>query len=345
MGMNLVLDQSHPSKDEFGFVEIAGNSKNGRFWRNKLMRIENFYRQPIPNSQERFVSIFRFNLSEMSALSEARRQNKAYLIGDLYFDLDNPFPAKETAGALLLQDTPFDDITSFEEGLQRCQHESLYLIEKLMNYGIPEEAIHAFFSGRGIHLQVDSRVFGARPSTDLHIIFRQIAFKLAEVDTKRSKIPLQLSPNGQAVKQAYPATVQTMDQDFYNSARLIRTPNSINLKAGRYKIHLSINELEDCTPSEIIGFALTPRPLPSRPQVDISPQARRLFIKSWQILRKKQHTANHPEIQLIRRGYDLIFLDQNGQTMKGELPQDIAQTARELAKKFNSQVVLAIKKA
>ena len=219
------------------------------------------------------------------------------------------------------------------------------MIEKLLEHDVSVQSVLPFFSGRGFHVQVDARVFGVIPSTYLHQIYQRLAYRLAGVDANQDKIPLLFGPGGRCAKAAHRSQLPCMDQNIYQAARLWRLPGSVNLKSGKYKIPLSIDELSHLGVDEILDLASRPRPLPRRGPVEKREKARQLFYWAWQEVREeRQEGRSLPESQLIQKGFDVIYLDSTGKPIRGKLPRHIAHAAVQLARKAHCPVVLAIRK-
>ena len=322
INFTLEYEDSRPQPEEFQFKELGGISEDGKFWRNRLVTAS----QPPTSLQESsfdlFQSVFRYNISGMKELRAALRKEEAFLFGRFYCDFDNPFPGlgKEQR----LQRTPFNEITTFNNGAHHAKEEAIIATKFLLENGVPQKALFVYFSGRGFHLEVDPRVFGVRPSTDLHHIYRELACCIAGVKRDKEKIALEFDEKGKCIKQAYPAKLQTLDQTIYNSDRLWRVPNTINTKSSKYKIALHVNELMGLTTHEILLLSLKPRErIPVAKHLDANPKIRQLFIKAWKKTQLHKNKSGNPEHQIKNNGYELIRMDKHGKITQGFLPSNI----------------------
>lgn len=175
-----------------------------------------------------------------------------------------------------------------------------------------------------------------------------MAYLIADVEAQKEKIVLEFDKKRKPSKLAYPARLQTLDQNIYNPDRLWRVPNTKNTRSGLYKIPLSVGELRGATASEIIQLAKQPRPLSFCPEFqEVNPKARQLFIRAWQNCQRdcrkhSRHTV--PEEEITKLGYEVVYLNRNGKPVRGKLPQNLSGAAAQLARKSNCPVVLAVKR-
>mgnify|MGYP003994614993 FL=1 len=98
---------------------------------------------------------------------------------------------------------------------------------------------------------------------------------------------LLFSEDGRAIKKAYPAKLQSLDQNIYNADRLWRGVNTKNGKSGFWKVPLTYEEVSTRTVDEILRLGQEPRAFESVSktfnQVDC---ARELLIHTWQQRKK-----------------------------------------------------------
>ena len=343
-GFTLEYEESAPQPEEFQFKEIGGISQEGRFWRNRLVTAS----QPPMTLQapelDTFQSIFRFNLSDMGVLRESLRREEAYLYGPVYADFDNPFSGKNKIECL--EGTPFEGIRTFEQGIHKAQSDAIQAIKLLYKNHITADVIHIYFSGRGFHLEIDPRICGIKPSRNLHHIYRDLVYLLAGVQDAKEKIAVEFKAKGRPARLAFPARLQTLDQNIYNSDRLWRVPNTLNTKSGLLKIPLSVGELRGSTVKEIIQLAKQPRTLVPFPEcVETNQRARQLFINAWKRTQRTTDAGStRPEKQIQHMGYDVVRLNHQGRITLGNLPRDLADSASKLARSSNSPLIVLIKK-
>lgn len=344
IGFGLEYEESNPQPAEFQFKEIGGISKDGRFWRNRLATTSQSPSVLQTSELDTFQSIFRFTLSDIEKLRRALRQEETYLYGPVYADFDNPFPGSNKPGHL--KGTPFEEITSFEQGVHRAQIDAIQAVRFLFKNNILAEAIHVYFSGRGFHLEIDPRVCGIRPSKDLHHIDREFAYMMAGVQIDREKVAIELNAKGKPTKLAYPARLQTLDQNIYNSDRLWRVPNTLNTKSGLFKIPLSPDELRNSPAEQIIQLAKQPRSPSVYPEyVEAHPKARLLFINAWKRTQKPHNKeGTDPENQIEKSGYQIIRMNPSGKIVQGNLPREIVSSASKMARSSQSSLIVLIKK-
>jgi hypothetical protein len=124
-----------------------------------------------------------------------------------------------------------------ENDLSSAKEETINLIKKLnAEYDINPNELFIYFSG----------------NKGFHIMLVQNLFKVLEPE-----------PN---IAQRIKLFVEKLTSDFkfidykiYDNSRLIRMPNSLNLKSRLYKIEISYNELENLTIDQIKELSMNPR--------------------------------------------------------------------------------------
>lgn len=109
------------------------------------------------------------------------------------------------------------------------------IIEKLKKLGIKENNIQVSFSGnKGFHVVVDGRVFGLKPSPDLH---KQVEF-VHNYMRKELKLKTLCGATG--------------------NRKMLRVQNTINKKSGLYKITIPI-EMINGDMDDIVELAKKPK--------------------------------------------------------------------------------------
>lgn len=126
----------------------------------------------------------------------------------------------------------------------------------LAEWGVPDEALHAFFSGaKGFHLLIDTRAFGrVVPARELHRLF--------------SRLRLELLRDLAAADRAM------FDLAIGDKMRLLRLPNTRHAGSGLFKVRLGRDEFAHCPLAEILSLARAPRPLPGLVAAGLVPTAR-----------------------------------------------------------------------
>jgi len=101
----------------------------------------------------------------------------------------------------------------------------------LDNMNVSKVNYQVYFSGRGFHIHLHPSLFNIEPTTESH------------KDLK--KVILQ--------------NFDTLVDNIYDKMRLIRVPNTVNNKTGLYKIPLTLTEIMEATPFDIVDLAKEPR--------------------------------------------------------------------------------------
>jgi len=132
------------------------------------------------------------------------------------------------------------DSKDLDKSLLTARETTSFLTE---GWGLPYESVLVSFSGNsGYHVMVDTRVFGSvAPSSDLNVVFAVM----------RSELP-------KVAKVTYP---ETFDQGIGDARRIIRLPDTINIKSGLRKIQLTIPELFELNTEDIKEKAKKKQPL------------------------------------------------------------------------------------
>jgi hypothetical protein len=92
-------------------------------------------------------------------------------------------------------------------------------------------SVQTFFSGSGYHLIIPNSVFNFEPSSELPYI----------------------------VRKTMAALLPGIDDMVYIRSAIYRVPHTKNNKTNLYKIPLTIKELHERTPEEILKMAESPR--------------------------------------------------------------------------------------
>jgi hypothetical protein len=154
----------------------------------------------------------------------------------------NGKPSISSYGGVIWGTYLFTDLDSrdLEKSLLTAKQMVSFLTE---NWKLPYESVLVYFSGHaGYHVMIDHRVFGVvSPSPDLNVVFAVI----------RKELPKK-------ARVTYPETV---DQSIGDKARIIRLPDTINIKSGLRKIQLTIPELFELGTEDIKEKAKKKQPL------------------------------------------------------------------------------------
>ena len=136
----------------------------------------------------------------------------------------------------------FADVDSkdLDKSLLTARETTSFLTE---GWGLPYENVLVSFSGNsGYHVMIDTRVFGTvAPSPDFNVVFAIMRRELP----KKARI-------------TYP---ETIDQSIGDKQRIIRLPDTINIKSGLRKIQLTIPELFELNTEDIKEKAKKKQPL------------------------------------------------------------------------------------
>ncbi|MCX7610348.1 MAG: primase C-terminal domain-containing protein [Ignavibacterium sp.] len=142
---------------------------------------------------------------------------------------------KENRNGVLFGDLYFDfDSENFEYVKKDCIR-TISILRVIFKIDI--DMIDIYFSGKkGIHIIVPSVILGIEEKEGLNDDFKCIAKKIKEK-----------------------LTYQTLDTKIYDSARLLRFPNSIHEDTGLYKIPITEEELRTLNKEQIIELSKKPR--------------------------------------------------------------------------------------
>jgi len=168
------------------------------------------------------------------------------------------------------------------EDLEEARESALRVCELLMTrLDIPDEAITVHFSGsKGFHGMAPIELFDGWAGPNLMQVWKSLALGL----TKRG--------------------VKHIDLGIYQSARLWRLPNSINVKTDLYKVEVEQKELRDYSAKEIAELARRPRSLPSLPCPGPSEKAAKWFRRVVEAAeRRKAEQGARGEWQGFTRGW------------------------------------------
>lgn len=160
----------------------------------------------------------------------------------------------------------------YEENPDKARKEAVTVVKKLVqDYDIPEKSIGTAFSGmKGISVTVDHRIFNAKSSAYLPLIWKNMVQELIA----------QLR-------------LKTADTSIYERRRLWRLVNSQHQKSGLLKIPLTLAELENFTIEKIKQMADKPREPFLSGEAQSVPKAEKLFeehknkVEKWLEERKK----------------------------------------------------------
>lgn len=211
---------------KFHLVDFAAHYQKG--FRNHIVSISN-----VPALVESFhhygcYSTYFFYSDEVLTYMSAQAEQSAPTIAGYAGKVWAPF-------------LPIDlDHPDLVPALEAARHLSAFLIE---GWKIDPNGIQIYFSGsKGFHMMLDSRLFGRIvPSKNLPLIFDSMRRHLAQ------ELPEKLR--------------ETMDLTIKDRVRLLRLPNTVHEKSKRYKVILSLDEVERLGPDEIREYATTIRPL------------------------------------------------------------------------------------
>ena len=313
----------------FCYVEVAHGEGKG-FRRNQVIKLSDIADwQKKHDGANCYRTFVRYESAHLSKLYPEGKDETPVVIGNFVMDLDNPF----TSAPKRRQNTVFKDIKTFEDGVKCCGYDAKEVIDRLVNdYDVPIDTIIVSFSGRGIHVEVDYRVFGAEPMYEAELMnrYKQIFFVIAEVDAEAEKVVLEWDPDkGAAAKLAFKAKYQTADIAMYSKKRLWRLANSLNTKSKLLKVDIPTGEFlkRFADVSWILSFAKQPQSISSFPtKVIPSSKAVHLFENAEQVYQAqvdaqkeavKQAKAEAAKIKLPEsawRGIFAMWRDAYGKT-------------------------------
>lgn len=170
-----------------------------------------------------------------------------------------------------------DGDISTDEGYESLKMAVLSLASALnMELRVKQNELKFYFSGsKGFHVLIPPTVLGVKPHTKLNILYKAFVLYMQ-----------QRVLNGDLI-----------DTRIYDNKRLIRFPNSINSKTGKYKIPISYHDIRTLTRDELLTKASAPKPEISSSS-ELNPEAAARFQES---LRKLVEKSRHKDV----RKYDL----------------------------------------
>ncbi len=132
------------------------------------------------------------------------------------------------------------DSKDLDKSLSTARETTSFLTRR---WGLPYESVLVSFSGNsGYHVMIDTRVFGiVAPSSDLNVVFA----------TMRSQLPKK-------ARVTYPEIV---DLSIGDKQRIIRLPDTTNIKSGLRKVQLTIPKLLELSTEDIKEKAKKKQPL------------------------------------------------------------------------------------
>lgn len=121
-------------------------------------------------------------------------------------------------------------------------------------YGIHHRYLKLYFTGKkGFHVLIPSKIFGVKPNKILNMIYKEIAKELNEH-----------------------TITKCVDTKIYDTKRLLRLPNSINSKSGKYKVPITYEQIQRFSYEDMLKYASEPQeivstreePLPSEKAIN-----------------------------------------------------------------------------
>lgn len=133
-----------------------------------------------------------------------------------------------------------DGDISTDKGFEELRMAVLSLASALnMELRVKQNEMKFYFSGsKGFHILIPPTVLGIKPHTKLNMLYKVFVLHMQ-----------QRVLNGKLI-----------DTRIYDNKRLIRMPNTINAKTGKYKIPVSYNDIQTLTREELLAKASTPQP-------------------------------------------------------------------------------------
>ena len=211
-----------PGVEGFRYVEFAARRQPG--FRNRVIPVDR-----VPRYVRRFggfgcySTFYLFDRGLLEHLREHRRRGRPSVAG--------------YAGPVRAPFWPLDvDAPDLAEALASARAISSHLLER---WGIPEGALHAYFSGRkGFHLLVDTRVFGLRGAS--RVIpegFHRLTVRLSREVGR---------PGG------------ALDLALRDRVRLLRLPNTRHEATGRFKVPVPLEALMEAPLGALLERARRP---------------------------------------------------------------------------------------
>jgi len=305
---------------KFQYVEVAHGEGKG-FKRNEIIKVADIASwQKQHEGTNCYRTYVQYESADFSKLyPKGKKDETPVVIGNFVTDFDNPFISEPERRV----NTVFQNIKSFEGGLKCCLYDAKEVIDKLVNsYDIPLEALQVSFSGRGIHVEADHRVFGAEPMFEAELMrrYKDIFFVLVEANVEAEKVALEWDTDkGAATKLAFKSKYQTADVAMYSKRRLWRLANSVNTKSGLFKVNIpTVEFLEKFADIKwILSFAKQQQSiLPFPTDVIPSSKAVHLFEKATEVYQaqvdakkaaEKQAKAEAAKIKLPETAWRGIF--------------------------------------
>src|SRR5829696_8071067 len=205
---------------DYAYVDTA---IGGVFNRNNVMPRDDF--RPPPDASDCYATWYQFTeeLDSYAATNRSRKTGRSPSVSG--------YPGACWAGIVY-----WDCDHQKDPGQARV--DALTLVDRLIAFGIPSEAIGVYFSGKkGFGVEVDAGWLGGFvPGLDLPARVKRLALQLAE-------------------------GLSTVDSKIYEKLRLLRLPNTKHGGTGLYKVPLTVDELRVLDLDSLRELAKAPRQL------------------------------------------------------------------------------------
>jgi replicative DNA helicase len=221
-------------------IQFAGHESPGRGLYIQLSQLDDFaqrYRSQVFRSQ------FLYSTNSAADIARQAADRSLVVLGD-YYIVFRSLTSSETVHAI---------------------NQAIDLVERLKDaYNVPYEAVTVYYAGQGIEVQVDSHVFGIRPSPRLPEIYRRMSCALLGVDPS--------AVGSELVGQA--------DLSAYHADYLTNIPGTTVSSEGRevFKIRMSYAAFKKLSYQRLNEFTQRRPDLPPRePFTQVSPRAREFY--------------------------------------------------------------------
>lgn len=170
---------------------------------------------------------------------------------------------------------PYFDVDTDPDHLERALIDTRIIVNYLLRK-LPSPLVRVFFSGaKGFSIELCAPLLGIVPSHDLNIFYGWMAKEIAEA-----------------------TNVKSLDLGIYDRVRLWRVPNTRNSKSGRYKVPITLDELNVLTIDQILNLAERPREISDGGRIDLDAvevKSVAEFISRAQALYQREQAQQHPE--------------------------------------------------
>ncbi|MBI2567680.1 MAG: hypothetical protein HYV63_11665 [Candidatus Schekmanbacteria bacterium] len=248
--------------EEFSYIQLEFADPSTRQTRTVLTPMASVSMSAIAaQASDVLTSVFRYRDGDLQRLQRGLADQSAMLLGDLFAVFENPERGGDSSRTL----------TALGEGMKAAQRDAATYVETLWKkFGLSRNVVYPYMNGSGIDLQIDYRVFGVRPASDLHRIYERMTDYIAGIYRREGRGVVT-----QKIKQVL--------ADRYSNSQKWRAEGSRSTSTQLHKVPLHIEELLSEPPIQLLRAGTHVRPSITRPEV-VTPQPLAAAFFRWSAL-------------------------------------------------------------